>query len=98
MSKNNSMHLKAVYSQTVSTPKEVKLPDNWLLYWHQRETLEALREPSTDVVFNTAITGDGKSLAAFLLAMTDGISTMATYPTNELARDQKKQVQKYTVR
>lgn len=95
MSENYSINLKAVYSQTISTPQGVKLPDGWSLSWHQRETLEALRHPNIDVVFNTAMTGDGKSLAAFLLAMVDGVSTMATYPTNELARDQQKQVQNY---
>jgi CRISPR-associated endonuclease/helicase Cas3 len=95
MSKNYVINLKPVYSQTVATPKGVNLPDNWTLSWHQAATLEALRNPDIDVVFNTAITGDGKSLAAYLLAMIDGVSTMATYPTNELARDQQKQVQKY---
>ncbi|MDM9582225.1 type I-D CRISPR-associated helicase Cas3' [Nostoc sp. GT001] len=95
MSENYSINLKPVYSQTVPTPDGVKLPKDWSLSWHQVETLEALRDPNIDIVFNTAITGDGKSLAAFLLAMTDGVSTMATYPTNELARDQEKQVQKY---
>jgi CRISPR-associated endonuclease/helicase Cas3 len=95
MSENYSINLKCVYSQTVSTPCGVKLPKDWSLSWHQAATLEALRDPSIDVVFNTAITGDGKSLAAFLLAMTDSVSTMATYPTNELARDQEKQVQNY---
>jgi CRISPR-associated endonuclease/helicase Cas3 len=85
--------LQAVYSQTVATPEGLKLPTGWSLSWHQAATLEALRR--YDVVFNTAMTGDGKSLAAYLLAMTSGTSTLATYPTNELARDQEKQVQHY---
>jgi CRISPR-associated endonuclease/helicase Cas3 len=86
--------LKPVYSCPASeTPKDVKLPEGWSLSWHQAATLEALRR--YDVVFNTAMTGDGKSLAAYLLAMTSGTSTLAAYPTNELARDQEKQVQHY---
>jgi CRISPR-associated endonuclease/helicase Cas3 len=85
--------LKPVYSQTVPTPEGVKLPDGWSLSWHQAATLEALRR--YDVVFNTAMTGDGKSLAAYLQAMTSRTSTLAMYPTNELARDQEKQLQEY---
>lgn len=95
MSENYSIQLKPVYSQTVPTPEGVKLPDGWCLSWHQVETLKALRDPNIDVVFNTAMTGDGKSLAAYLQAMTNTISTLAMYPTNELARDQEKQVQGY---
>ncbi|MBW4435419.1 MAG: type I-D CRISPR-associated helicase Cas3' [Pelatocladus maniniholoensis HA4357-MV3] len=95
MSENYSINLKPVYSQTVPTPDGMKLPDNWSLSWHQLATLSALRDPKNDVIINTAITGDGKSLAAYLLAMIDDVSTMATYPTNELARDQQKQIQNY---
>ncbi|AFZ27294.1 CRISPR-associated helicase, Cas3 family [Cylindrospermum stagnale PCC 7417] len=95
MSENYSIHLKPIYSQTVPTPDGVKLPNNWLLSWHQAATLEALRDPNIDVVFNTAMTGDGKSLAAYLSAMINRTYTLAMYPTNELARDQEKQVQGY---
>lgn len=85
--------LKPVYSQTVPTLKGLNLPNYWSLSWHQAATLEALRD--YDVVFNIAMTGDGKSLAAYLQAMTSHTSTLAMYPTNELARDQEKQVQHY---
>ncbi|MFM6024981.1 MAG: type I-D CRISPR-associated helicase Cas3', partial [Dolichospermum sp.] len=95
MSENYTIQLKPVYSQTVPIPDGVKLPDGWCLSWHQLETLKALQDPNIDVVFNTAMTGDGKSLAAYLQAMTNNISTLAMYPTNELARDQEKQVQGY---
>jgi CRISPR-associated endonuclease/helicase Cas3 len=95
MSENYTITLKPVYSQIAPTPEEVKLPDNWLLSWHQVETLKALQDPNVDVVFNTAMTGDGKSLAAFLSAMINRTYTLAMYPTNELARDQEKQVQVY---
>ncbi len=58
--------LKPVYSQTVATPSGLKIPDGWSLSWHQVETFKALQHPNIDVVFNTAMTGDGKSLAAYL--------------------------------
>jgi CRISPR-associated endonuclease/helicase Cas3 len=87
--------LKPVYSLTVPTPEEVSLPDGWNLSWHQAETFRALNDPNLDVVFNTAMTGDGKSLAAYLQAMTGRAYTIAMYPTNELARDQEHQVQEY---
>lgn len=87
--------LKPTYSQTVFTPDGVTLPNGWSLSWHQAETLKALRDPNVDVVFNTAMTGDGKSLAAYLPAMTSKHYTLAMYPTNELARDQERQVQDY---
>jgi CRISPR-associated endonuclease/helicase Cas3 len=90
-----TINLQAVYSQTVETPEDVHLPEGWALSWHQVETLKALRDPNVDVVFNTAMTGDGKSLAAYLQAMTGKTYTMAMYPTNELARDQERQVQEY---
>ncbi|MFM6220405.1 MAG: hypothetical protein ACKPDM_08550, partial [Dolichospermum sp.] len=65
MSENYTIQLKPVYSQTVPIPDGVKLPDGWCLSWHQLETLKALQDPNIDVVFNTAMTGDGKSLAAY---------------------------------
>lgn len=58
--------LKPVYSETVETPKGIEIPDGWRLAWHQLETFKALQNPDIDVVFNTAMTGDGKSLAAYL--------------------------------
>jgi len=90
-----SITLKPVYSQTVPTPDGVALPEGWSLSWHQAETFQALNNSSLDVIFNTAMTGDGKSLAAYLRAMTGKHYTLAMYPTNELARDQERQVQGY---
>jgi CRISPR-associated endonuclease/helicase Cas3 len=90
------IRLKPVYSQTVPTPDDVVLPAGWNLAWHQLATLEALRDPAIDVVINIAMTGDGKSLAAFLLSMiVKFYYTLAMYPTNELARDQERQVNNY---
>jgi len=95
MSENYSIQLKPVYSQTVPTPDGVKLPDDWCLSWHQLETLKALRDPNIDVVFNTAMTGDGKSLAAYLEVLQGEFSAIGLYPTNELARDQETQIKGY---
>ncbi|MBN1887855.1 MAG: type I-D CRISPR-associated helicase Cas3' [Thermoflexales bacterium] len=64
----------------------------WQLSQHQVETYEALTGGEYDVVFNTAMTGDGKSLAAYLRTLVDGRSVLAMYPTNELARDQEAQL------
>jgi CRISPR-associated endonuclease/helicase Cas3 len=72
-----------------------KLPENWSLSWHQLETFKAINNPNIDVIFNTAMTGDGKSLAAYLPVLTGKNFTLAMYPTNELARDQEKQIQSY---
>jgi CRISPR-associated endonuclease/helicase Cas3 len=95
MSENYSIQLKPVYSQTVPTPDGVKLPDGWCLSWHQLETLKALRDPNIDVIFNTAMTGDGKSLAAYLEVLQGEFCAIGLYPTNELARDQEAQIQRY---
>ncbi|MEG4532829.1 type I-D CRISPR-associated helicase Cas3' [Microcoleus sp. D2_18a_D3] len=94
---NYSITLKPVYSRPAQTlPSGITLPGGWDgLSRHQVETYEALQDPTIDVVFNTAMTGDGKSLAAFLAAVTNRTYTLAMYPTNELARDQEKQVRGY---
>ncbi|MBD1805768.1 type I-D CRISPR-associated helicase Cas3' [Microcoleus sp. FACHB-SPT15] len=92
-----SISFRPVYSRPAEVlPEGINLPPGWSsLSWHQAATLQALRDPQIDVVFNTAMTGDGKSLAAYLAAMTSRTYTLATYPTNELARDQEKQVRGY---
>ncbi|MGL5875484.1 MAG: type I-D CRISPR-associated helicase Cas3', partial [Xenococcaceae cyanobacterium] len=92
------IYLKPVYSQLAKDiPDDVKLPANWKLSWHQAETLKALRDRNVDVVFNTAMTGDGKSLAAYLEVLQGNLefAAIGLYPTNELARDQEMQVRDY---
>ena len=82
-----SITLKSVYSCPADTaPADIKLPPNWWLMWHQAETLKALRDPQIDIVFNTAMTGDGKSLAAYLDVLQGQCYAMGLYPTNALAR------------
>lgn len=73
-----------------------QLPDGLHLSQHQLETLCALRDPNVDVVLNTAMTGDGKSLGAFLAVLTDPRQhAFGMYPTNELLRDQRRQFDSY---
>jgi CRISPR-associated endonuclease/helicase Cas3 len=88
--------LQPVYSSPAdSIPEGVQRPQGWTLSWHQVETLKALRDPDVDVVFNTAMTGDGKSLAAYLEVLQGECSAIGLYPTNELARDQETQTKDY---
>jgi CRISPR-associated endonuclease/helicase Cas3 len=92
-----SIQLKPVFSCPADAiPQQIQLPSGIsTLSWHQVATWEALHDPDIDVVLNTAMTGDGKSLAAYLKAMLGRNYTLAMYPTNELARDQERQVQNY---
>lgn len=63
---------------------------------HQIATLEAFQNPDIDVIFNTAMTGDGKSLAAYLPAFRDSeLRLLAMYPTNELIQDQHRALARY---
>ncbi|NMG09705.1 type I-D CRISPR-associated helicase Cas3' [Brasilonema sp. UFV-L1] len=90
--------LKPVYSCPASAsdvPKGVKLPKGWMLSWHQAETLKAIRDPNIDVISNTAMTGDGKTLAGYLDILQVYSPILGLYPTNELARDQEMQVRGY---
>lgn len=87
-----------VYSKLASIealPASVQkqIPAGWRLSEHQIETYHALSSNQYDVVINTAMTGDGKSLAAYMPALINDTPIMAMYPTNELARDQELQMQ-----
>lgn len=63
---------------------------------HQVATLEAFHNSDVDVIFNTAMTGDGKSLAAYLPAFRDrDLRLLAMYPTNELIQDQYAALARY---
>lgn len=91
-----SIQLKPVYScPAAQMPKGISLPQGWSLAWHQAETWKALHDPGVDVVFNTAMTGDGKSLAAYLAVLQARWQAIGLYPTNALARDQESQVKTY---
>jgi CRISPR-associated endonuclease/helicase Cas3 len=91
-----SIILKPIYSSPATeVPPGVQLPPGWALSWHQAATLAAIRDPHIDVIFNTAMTGDGKSLAAYLDSLQKYSPVLGLYPTNELARDQETQIKKY---
>ncbi|MHC5718329.1 MAG: type I-D CRISPR-associated helicase Cas3', partial [Nostoc sp.] len=62
------------------------------LVTHQQEVWDAIK--NYQVVFDTALTGDGKTLAALLPAFYErGLGKgLFNYPTNELIRDQVKQI------
>jgi CRISPR-associated endonuclease/helicase Cas3 len=69
---------------------------SFTLSQHQLATYEALINPDIDVVINTAMTGDGKSLAAYLPTLIyPDRGAFGMYPTNELARDQRRQFEQY---
>lgn len=91
-----SIRLKPVYSCPANdVPHGIHMPNGWQLAWHQAETLKALRNPDIDVVFNTAMTGDGKSLAAYLDFLQGDCHAIGLYPTNALASDQETQLKDY---
>ena len=93
-----------VYSKladVADVPPEVaaRLPKGWRLSQHLVETYLALTKGDADVIFNTAMTGDGKSLAGQLPVLIYGgraSALMAMYPTNELVRDQEGQIKRST--
>ncbi|MCS7293426.1 MAG: type I-D CRISPR-associated helicase Cas3', partial [Gloeomargarita sp. SKYBB_i_bin120] len=56
---------------------------------HQADTWAALRDGNADVLFNTAPTGAGKTLAGCGLSLVQpGWRLVSCYPTNELIEDQ----------
>lgn len=86
---------------TSSKKHEGKLPfaSPWSLVTHQWEVYQALHDPDVDVVFDNAMTGDGKTLAAFLPLLRPSARPLGNglyaYPTNELIRDQERQIRGY---
>jgi len=94
------VRLQPVYSRLAETvPEELstRLPLGWRLSQHQVETYQALTNDDVEVIFNTALTGDGKSLAGQLPILARGginYPILAMYPTNELIEDQQAQVER----
>lgn len=84
--KVSQLHIHPVYS--AEHPDSQYRIGSVQLLRHQVETWGALRDPGIDVVFNTAMTGDGKSLAAYLPVLKNSKAAIAMYPTNELIQDQ----------
>src|SRR5882724_8906910 len=95
-----NIHLSPVYSRVVeptALPQQLRqrLPSGWQLSEHQIRTYEALLDPRIEVIFNTALTGDGKSLAVYLPVLINDYHTFGMYPTIELSRDQARQFEGY---
>ena len=96
---NYQVTLRPVYSCPADEiPDGIKVPQGWRLSWHQVETWKALNDPNVEVIINSAMTGDGKSLAAYLRTLQGYFPIMGLYPTNELARDQRGQIEAYIQR
>ena len=89
------LKVKPLYSRKANVAPIESCPIRLEFRQHQVETYRAILDPDVQVIFNTAMTGDGKSLAAYLPALTQGKSILAMYPTNELIKDQNRQVQGY---
>jgi len=86
-----------VYSRLAAdqdVPEEVqaRIPAGWRLSTHQVETYRALCS-DVDIIFNTAMTGDGKSLAGQLPMLLHNRPVLAMYPTNALISDQLRQTE-----
>jgi CRISPR-associated endonuclease/helicase Cas3 len=95
-----TIRINPIYSKladTDKTPQEIqrRLPLGWQLSEHQLRTFEAILDSSVEVIFNTAITGDGKSLAAYLPVLCKDYHGFGMYPTIELLRDQSRQFERY---
>lgn len=91
----NPIKVLPVYSRLSQSNPIADIPIGLSLREHQVKTFDAIRDPDVDVVFNTAMTGDGKSLAAYLPALVNNRRVLAMYPTNELILDQRKQIKSY---
>lgn len=69
----------------------LKPPKGWTcpLSLHQAQTCAEVIQGDADVIFNTAATGDGKSLAAYLAGLLhEKFRIVGLYPTIELVEDQ----------
>ncbi len=89
-----TIHLNAAYSRLGET--RLSADSERRLSRHQERTVATLKSSNAEVVFNTAMTGDGKSLAAYWRSVTErNFPTLGLYPTNELSRDQRRQVERY---
>ncbi len=73
-----------------------KLPTDCKLRNHQVETFNHFNNDNISVIFNSAITGDGKSFAALLPVICNrNLNAAMMYPTNELITDQFLKLDKY---
>src|SRR5712692_10919159 len=87
------LNILPVYSQEHPDPRHHI--GSVRLLKHQVATWEAFQDPDVDVIFNIAMTGDGKSLAAYLPVFRQQKNVVAMYPTNELVQDQYRAIPGY---
>ncbi len=83
---------KLANKEEIPAALQEKLPKDWRLSQHQLDTYLTLTAGETDVIFNTAMTGDGKSLAGQLPILVKGGAhwkMLTMYPTNALIEDQR---------
>ncbi|MBE9256834.1 type I-D CRISPR-associated helicase Cas3' [Dolichospermum sp. LEGE 00246] len=70
--------------------------DHCPLSSHQAETYAAITNSDADIIFNKSATGDGKSLAAYLVSLLNNwLRVIGLYPTIELVTDQERQIYGY---
>ena len=86
------VYSKLAADQEVPEEIQARIPTDWRLSTHQVETYRALCS-DVDIVFNTAMTGDGKSLAGQLPTLLHNRPVLAMYPTNALIGDQLRQTE-----
>ncbi len=89
------VYSKLADNQDVPPELKVRIPAGWHLSAHQVATYQALKSGNADVVFNVAMTGDGKSLAAYLPVLVNDTHAFGMYPTIELLRDQARGFEGY---
>ena len=88
--------VQPAYSCPIFTTLEwLKLPQNLSLYWHQLETLKAIRDPDIDIILNYGVPNSGKSLAAYLNTLQGGNSALGLYPNQKSVKEQEKRIDKY---
>lgn len=99
----HTIRLKAADSRIATAEEldEAKIaPEHYPKGWrqimaHQAATVRALRFGTAPIIINQAMTGDGKSFAGqFMLFNEANWRTFIMYPTNELAADQNRSLQK----
>lgn len=89
-----TIHLKPIYYESLDD-------SDWLPgkqpYFHQKKIydliLEARHRKEFLCIFNTAVTGGGKTLASFAASIRHNIPAFGLYPTNELIEDQERALQ-----
>jgi CRISPR-associated endonuclease/helicase Cas3 len=86
--KQMSLRLGPVYSCLASADdlkglNLARLPSTYKLRYHQAQTWQKFTNSDAEVIFDTALTGDGKSLAGQLPMLADGKYALLLYPTNE---------------